>query len=167
MRNIEVIRAATIENVDLLVNHHIAMFREIINFKAKKINEESYHRMAITYKKKLYEQLPVGICKAWIAFKDQKSRQPVASAALSITNAVPTPMDNSYRISYIHSVYTEKEWRKHGYATLLVKIAIKTATENEINRIHLAASSVGRKLYDKLGFQEIKSMMQLLINRNS
>lgn len=167
MHNDGYLRTATIEDIDILVNHHVKMFKEIMEIDAMQIDDNSYTAMAISYRKKLNEQLPVGTCKAWIVFQDGNRHRPIASAAMSIIKMVPTPFDSSYETGYLHSIYTEKEWRRKGYAELLVKTAIQDASRNSINRIDLTASSEGKKLYDKVGFQVIKSMMRLYVRNNT
>jgi ribosomal protein S18 acetylase RimI-like enzyme len=157
------LRIATIEDLDVLVNHHVAMFKEIMEIESKQVEDIAYNAMAKSYKLKLSDQLPISTCKAWIVFEDNGNHNPIASAAMSILKMVPTPFDSSYEIGYLHSIYTEKKWRRQGYAEALIRAAIQNAAENGINRIDLAASSEGKPLYDKFGFQEMKSIMRLHI----
>lgn len=156
------LQAANENDIGILVNHHVAMFKEIMEIESKQIDDQAYRAMAVSYEKKLTEQLPDGTCRAWILFQGSTS-DPVASVALSIIKMVPTPFDATYIMGYLHSMYTEREWRKRGYAEKLIKTAIQDATNTGINRIDLAPSLAGKRVYEKLGFQEMKSLMRLQI----
>lgn len=167
MDNFGKIRIATTEDIDILVNHHVKMFKEIMEIELKQIDDNSYDAMSTSYKQKLIEQLPVGTCKVWIVYQGENKNSVIASAAMSIIKMVPTPFDFSYETGYLHSIYTEKKWRRQGYAELLVKTAIQDAANRGINRIDLAASLEGKPLYEKLGFQEMKSLMRLNVKRTT
>jgi GNAT superfamily N-acetyltransferase len=51
------------------------------------------------------------------------------------------------------SMYTEPEFRRKGFATLIVKEAMSWARRNGYARMSLHASKAGRSVYDKLGWE--------------
>ena len=156
-----IIHEATVADIDLLVTHHVAMFKEIAAVQALNYDDEAYHLMAVTYAEKLREQLPDGTCTAWIVFSGTNHDIPSASAGVTVVNGVPTPFDpSSYRAALLHSVYTESQWRRQGLAGMLVKRAVEFTEQCGINRIDLAASDAGRQLYERMGFTLLPSMMR-------
>ncbi|MEH0152984.1 GNAT family N-acetyltransferase [Limibacter armeniacum] len=58
------------------------------------------------------------------------------------------------RILGVHSVGIPPEMRRRGYAEQIMKLLINLAVENQYEYITLQASSMGKHLYLKLGFEE-------------
>lgn len=155
---------ATPEIIDTLIKHHVAMFREIYAYENQPVNEKDLAVMSVMYRKKLTRQLKNRTCKAWTIKKESRV---IASAALSLYEGIPIPTDPSITIGYLHSVFTVPEHRNCGYATRLVQKAITFCRNNGINRIDLAASSAGRKIYERLGFTAFPYAMRLIIQNQS
>ena len=57
---------------------------------------------------------------------------------------------------YICNVYTRPEYRKKGYASILIKELIKEARQRDLGNLWLMASKEGRTLYKTLGFDDIR-----------
>lgn len=53
------LREATTADIETLVAHHIAMFKEIVSLENKCIDDESFRRMAAAHTRKLNEQMPL------------------------------------------------------------------------------------------------------------
>lgn len=96
------IRKATIKDIQTLISHHCLMFEEIRNLKAEKINPEKFTKMKESYRIKLEEELPKGLCRAWVA--EDKNKKIAASGAVSIFSFVPVPENPSYIGAYLHSM---------------------------------------------------------------
>jgi GNAT superfamily N-acetyltransferase len=155
---------ATPEIIDILVEHHAAMFREIHAHENQPVHNEDFAAMTVMYRKKLTRQLEDNTCKAWTIRKESRI---IATAALSLYDGIPIPTDPSITIGYLHSVFTVPGHRKCGYATRLVKESVAFCRDNGINRIDLAASSAGRKIYERLGFTVFPYAMRLIIPHQS
>lgn len=56
----------------------------------------------------------------------------------------------------ILNVLTYPEYRKKGYATNTMGLLIEEAKKQDLSFIELSASNLGKSLYKKLGFQELK-----------
>jgi GNAT superfamily N-acetyltransferase len=56
-------------------------------------------------------------------------------------------------------MYTLPEYRKMGVASSIVKEAIKWSRDNGFGRISLHASSQGKSVYEKFGFQQTNEML--------
>ena len=50
------------------------------------------------------------------------------------------------------NVFTEKEWRRSGLAELVMRVMLEWSRENGVASVVLHASSMGRGLYERLGF---------------
>lgn len=147
------------EDIPTLVQHHRRMFEEIRESKNMVLDEQKLEDMDVAYKDKLKNEIKNGICKAWVIKERDKI---IASGAISIASTVPSPDDSSYYIAYLHSVYTEKEFRKRGLAEKVVKCILDYCKSNGINRVFLNASEAGRSVYEKIGFN--KSDTTMIIN---
>jgi GNAT superfamily N-acetyltransferase len=151
------IRNASEADIDVLVLHHVSMFREIFTTEGRQFDESGMTGMATTYRRQLQEQMRDGTCVAWVIGEPGSA---LASAAVSIRMAVPPPLDDSRATGLLHSVYTEVGHRRKGYAQLLVKTAVDYCTKIGIRRIDLSASAAGKAMYEKRGFVDVKNAMR-------
>ena len=151
---------ATAKDIKQLVSHHIKMFEEIWERKGQKIETAKLKEIEKAYSEKLEKQIPAGNCKAWV-FKN--GNQLAASGAISIVSYAPVPNDTNHIIAYLHSMYTEKDFRGRKYAKSIIERAIQYCKENGINRVVLNTSDDGKPVYEKVGFVLSAETMQLLI----
>jgi GNAT superfamily N-acetyltransferase len=112
------------------------------------------------YSEKLEKEIRGGSCEAWVI---KNGNRLVASGAISIVSFVPIPNDTNHNIAYLHSMYTEKDFRGRKYAQQIIERAIQYCKENGINRVILNASDAGKPIYEKLGFVSLPEMMRLFI----
>lgn len=159
MRQQYLLIEASVEDIPTLVQHHRRMFEEIRKSKNLAMDKQKLNEMDISYRDKLNNEIKNGICKAWVI---KEKDQIIASGAISITSMVPNPDDSSYYIGYLHSVFTENEFRKRGLAEKVVNGILDYCKSNNINRVLLNASEAGRSVYEKIGF--IKSDTAMIIN---
>ena len=57
------------------------------------------------------------------------------------------------RIGTVLNVYTKQDWRKQGVAFGVMKELLNVAREKQVSRLSLISSEMGKRLYEKLGFQ--------------
>jgi len=136
------------------------MFEEIWVNKGSKLDTSKAQEIEKAYFDKLINQLPDGRCKAWVV---KNGRQVVASGAISILNFVPVPDDLNHNVAYLHSMYTEKDFRGRKFAQRIIEKAVQYCKENGINRVILNASDDGKPIYEKTGFVSLPDSMRLLI----
>ena len=74
---------------------------------------------------------------------------------------VPNPDDPNITIAFLHSIYTEKEFRHHHYASLITQRAISSCKQEGISRLYLFSSKDGRYVYEKTGFTPVDNLMML------
>jgi GNAT superfamily N-acetyltransferase len=154
------LREAGERDIPQLGLHHRKMFEEIWEKKGKNIDISIYKKIERAYAQKLKKEFLSGICKAWVIESENKI---VASGAISIVSFVPTPDDLSSSIAYLHSMYTEKEYRNNHFANHIIKKAVQYCKENRIKRIILTASDAGRPIYEKIGFRLSPDTMKFVI----
>ena len=158
------IQEATSDDIQELAVHHKKMFVEIFENKGQIISTAVANGIEKAYAEKLINQLPNGNCKAWVI---RNHAQIVASGAISIVSYVPVPNDINHNIAYLHSMYTEKEFRGRDFAHQIIEKAIQYCKKIGINRILLNASDAGRPLYDEVGFCPSPESMRLFIKNEN
>jgi GNAT superfamily N-acetyltransferase len=136
------------------------MFEEIWEKKEQQIGESASIEIEQAYLRKLSEELPGGSCRCWVI---ENRNQIVASGGITMVSLVPTPNDFSSKVAYLHSMYTEKEFRGKNLADRIVRKALECCKANGIKRVILNASEAGRPIYERIGFSSSPDMMRFLI----
>ena len=112
------IRNATIGDIPALVQRHHLVIEEIMRVEDVKLLNPDWNGMDRSYQDKLERQLPSGKCIAYIL---EYENNIAASGAVRIVERVPLPDDPNCETGYIHSIYTNKDFRRQGYAKLIVE----------------------------------------------
>jgi GNAT superfamily N-acetyltransferase len=154
------IRIATREDIPVLAEHHRKMFEEIWEKKGVASDPAGLRALETAYAGKLSKEMKTGACTAWVAVTDDRI---VASGAVSIVSYVPVPFDLSTKIAFLHSVYTEKEYRNRHYADRITQEAVGFCRSRGIKRLYLFASDDGRPVYEKNGFNPVENVMMKLV----
>lgn len=154
------IREAEKSDIPVLALHHRKMFQEIWSKKGTTLDEHLLDQVEQAYAEKLTGQFSDKSCKAWLAVQDDTV---VASGAVTIISFVPTPQDLSHQLGYLHSLYTEKEYRGKHCAHTIIDQVIVFCTEKGIKRIILTASDEGRPIYHAIGFRAAPELMRLIL----
>jgi GNAT superfamily N-acetyltransferase len=74
---------------------------------------------------------------------------------------LPGPLALDGRKAVIANMYTLPEYRKKGIATELMRLQIEEAKMRGVKIINLSATADGRKVYEKLGFENDENEMRL------
>ena len=93
-------------------------------------------------------------CYAAIVEQDGKA---VSTGILGVYENPPSPSRPNGRFASIISVWTYPEYRRQGYAGLVMEMLKLKARENDAAYIELSATPMGRPLYEKLGFKARQS----------
>lgn len=136
------------------------MSEEIWGTRGETIESSIATEIERAYSLKLSAELSSGACKSWLI---ESENQVVASAAISIVSFVPTPIDLSSRVAYLHSVYTEPGVRGRNLAGRIVECALSYCKTSGIKRVILDASEAGRPIYERIGFSASTNSMRILI----
>lgn len=153
------IRVATEEDIPRLACHHRLMFEEIQESNGTAPDPAVMAVLEKEYAAKLAREFKSGTCLSWVAVTGDRI---VASGAISIIQYVPVPHDLSCRVAFLHSVYTEKEYRHRHLAACITQKAADFCRDRGIKRLYLFASNAGTPVYEKTGFVSVPNMMLLL-----
>ncbi len=142
-------------DIEILVEHRLNMWKEIFPEKAGDIeNSREATRSWITAKLRQ---------KLLIPFVASASDGSLAgSGCLLIKEDQPRPTSKSVYNPYLMSMFTEKQFRNQGVATTITREAMNWCRQHGFDRITLHASSAGRHLYEKLGFEQTNEMRLFL-----
>jgi len=64
-------------------------------------------------------------------------------------------------IAFLHSVFTENEYRHQHHASRITQEAVDYCRNQGISRLYLVASDAGRPVYEQAGFVPVPNMMLL------
>ena len=161
-------RRAVETDIVVLARHHRAMFEEMRSPATLCLADNccapgkdvqagvDFDALEQSHKQKLAEQLPDGTCVAWVA---EHEGMVVASGGVSMIKTTPVPEDPSYTIGFIHSIYTDRAWRRKGIAATIVDRLLEYCAGIGISRVQLGASEAGKKLYAEKGFSPLANVM--------
>jgi len=152
------LRAATLEDLDTLVRHRRAMWVEL-----RAPPKRDLDRHDVVYRRWLRREMRAGRFLARIALAP--SGEVAGSGALWLMPSQPRPGPLGRPvIPYVLSMYTEPGSRGLGAATAIVEALVRWSTRKGFRRIVLHASTMGRPIYARLGF-EAGSEMRLELPR--
>ena len=146
------IRAATLADVDALVHHRIAMFREM----GTSIQADSVAKAFGDWVTRL---LPAGTYRGWVV--EGPSGDIVAGGGMTILPWPPGPWYVGGRIAFVYNVYTEPAHRRQGLARMIMEALHAWCRVEGIGLVGLNASSQARPLYESMGYQQMPAPMML------
>ena len=145
------IRRASTDDLDTLVAHRRAMFRDM------GYNDEVVlNSMSAKFRVWLLQHMNAGDYQAWLASAPDDSI--AAGAGLWLMDWPPHMIGRSSRRGNILNVYTGGSYRRQGLARRLMEAVLLWCRENQIDTIILHASSSGRDLYESMGFTPTNEM---------
>jgi GNAT superfamily N-acetyltransferase len=147
------IRAATIDDADVLVRHRIDMFTDM----GVPLDGAALDRSFRTW---LAELMPAGTYRAWLVEDDTGAI--VAGGGITILPWPPGPRYMGDRLAFVYNVYTEPAHRRRGLARLIMETIQAWCGEHGVTSIALNASRDGQPLYQALGYRESPSPMMFL-----
>ncbi|MBQ5322604.1 MAG: GNAT family N-acetyltransferase [Oscillospiraceae bacterium] len=90
------------------------------------------------------------------------------STAAIVYYDLPPSFTNKIGVrGYITNVYTAPEHRRKGLSKMLLEKLLEDARSRGIKKLWLGASKLGRPLYEKLGFIQQESYMELTLEDQS
>jgi GNAT superfamily N-acetyltransferase len=145
------IRRASEEEIDTLVMHRRAMFRDMGHS-----DEAAMDSMAAKCQPWLLEKMKTGEYLAWLATDAEGTI--AAGAGLWLMDWIPHLIGKSQRRGNIINVYTEQKFRRRGLARALMDTALTWCRDNGVDTVVLHASPEGRGLYEAMGFAATNEM---------
>jgi GNAT superfamily N-acetyltransferase len=144
------IRRANDDDIALLVEHRLAMFRDM-----GWTDEGRLDALALRYAEYLSLARVRDQFTAWIA---EDGAGPVGSVGLLWELVPPTVRNLSGTQAYVLALYVIPSRRRHGVATRLLDQAVTHARSNGVDVVSLHHSPAGRGLYERFGFVESPEM---------
>ena len=148
-------KRATIEDIDVLTETRVEVLRAANELPDQidmsEVRERSYHN----YKKALAD----GTHTAYLVFDGDCF---AGAGGISFYQVMPTYHNPSGRKAYIMNMYTAPGYRRRGIAYHTLDLLVQEAKDRGITAISLEATEMGRPLYEKYGFVNMKDEMELL-----
>ena len=144
------IRPATLEDLDVLIHHRIAMFTDM----GRPVDAILLGREFRTW---LLQNLPTGTYRAWLVEAEDGSI--AAGGGATIIAWPPGPQYMGHTLAFVYNVYTEAAHRRRGLARQLMEAIHAWCAEHGVTSIALNASRDGQQLYESMGYVVTPSPM--------
>ena len=149
-------KKASLDDIDILVKTRIEVLKaaNLLDDTAdmSKVEQESYNY----YKKALSNNTHTAI----LVFDDEKY---IGAGGVSYYRVMPTYHNPTGEKAYIMNMYTSPDYRRKGIAYKTLDLLVKDAKSRGIIEITLESTEMGRPLYEKYGFIDMRSEMKLPI----
>ena len=149
------VRAATPADADLITGHRRAMFADMGETDAARLDA-----MAADFLPWVQARLALNEYLAWLA--EDEAGAVVAGAGLWLMDWPPHLVGRQARRGNLLNVYVERAHRRRGLARRLMETALDWCRANTLDVVILHASDEGRTLYESLGFTPTNEMRLML-----
>jgi ribosomal protein S18 acetylase RimI-like enzyme len=147
-------RAATQADASLIAAHRHAMFEEM-----GRGGEAPLREMRRNFEPWVERMIASGKYVGWIVIDDGK---PAASAGFFELEWPPHPLDPaSEHRGYLLNFWVEPSYRGQGLARMLVREGIAETRRRGLRVTALHASDAGRRVYEKMGFENTSEMFRV------
>ena len=152
------IRRATVADAPVLALHRCEMWLAMND-----LLPEGYDEMYAQCVRYFAEAVADGTYVGWLV--TDESGKAVAGGGLLLRRIAPFPLENgrtcpSEKQAHILNMFTEPAYRRYGLAQMLMDTMLRWCEEEKVGHVTLNASSVGKPLYQKLGFAEVQNFMK-------
>jgi len=145
------IRAATLEDISVLIHHRRAMWRDMGREDAAVLEQ-----MDAAAREYFSSAVPDGSYRGFLAVND--SGEVVGGGGIVISPWPGSFRQEKPRRAMILNMYVEKAYRRRGIARALMEAMIEWCRKEGFGYVGLHASDEGRPLYEKLGFRSTNEM---------
>ena len=143
------VRVATLDDVDVLVHHRIAMFHDMgVPLDTAAVDA--------AFRPWLLDMMPKGIYRAWVVDADARV---ISGGGITVLPWPPGPFYVGGRLAFVYNVYTEPEHRRRGLGRMVMEAIHAWCREERINSLALNASRFGQSMYESLGYAVTPSPM--------
>jgi GNAT superfamily N-acetyltransferase len=144
------LRQATMADMEVLLDHRVAMFRDM-GF----TDEHVLAEVRATSRAYFEAALPSGGYVAWLA---EAGGEVVSGAGILVASWPGGPWDGQSRRAWILNVYTAPAWRRRGLAKRMMATVLAWCRAERFRIVSLHASKEGRVLYTAMGFKPTNEM---------
>lgn len=138
------VREATLDDIDVLVHHRIAMFTDMgTTFDAPLV--------AQLFRDWVGQTIASGEYRAWVC--ETEAGEVVAGGGITLIQWPPGPRPiRSDRVAYVYNIYTEPPHRKRGLARRIMETIHAWCVEHGVGAVALNAAAEAEHLYASLGY---------------
>ena len=137
------IRSATLDDLDILVHHRLAMFTDMGT-------PMDTAAVAHAFREWVTKMLPGGTFRAWLV--ETPSGEVVAGGGITVLPWPPGPQNLGDTLAFVYNVYTEPAHRRRGLARTVMEAIHGWCREAGIAAVGLNSSTEGQPLYESLGY---------------
>jgi GNAT superfamily N-acetyltransferase len=141
------LKRASESDIDTIINYRIIFLKETYGDPSSGLE----NGLRLSLKKYFSSALKAGAFISWIA--EYKSK-PVGFSGMVIREQPGNFDIPNGKTGYILNIFTSKEYRKNGIASLLMEKLIEEGRQLNLDRVELRATRDGEPVYRKLGFTE-------------
>ena len=148
---------ATLRDLETLIAHRRGMWLDM-GYKEKKEGYKRENELKAAdqvYRRWAKERLKTGELIGFIVEADGKL---AGSGCIWLRPRQPKPGNTKGVQPYLLSMYTEHAYRGKGVATKIVREAVRWAKAKGFPQMTLHASTMGKSIYEKLGFKQTWEM---------
>jgi GNAT superfamily N-acetyltransferase len=141
------LRRASENDIDTLIDYRIVFLKETYGDPSHELESG----LKISLKKYFNNALKEGAYIAWIADYNNK---PIGFSGMVIREQPGNFEIPNGKTGYILNIFTLKEYRKNGIASMLMEKLIEEGRKLNLDRVELRATKDGEPVYRKIGFTE-------------
>lgn len=139
------VRKATLKDLEILVHQRRAMWIDL------GITGEARHDAADRiYRRWARARMRNKQLVAWLV--ENRDQQIAGGGCVWLQPVQPSPRKPGMLQPYLLSMYTDPSFRRRGVASMVVQAAIDWCKSQGFPRLTLHASSMGRNVYKRIGF---------------
>lgn len=151
--NITVTRANTAD-IQQLIEWRMEVLHEVFGIPVEcnlhKLREENF----AYYQKALADE-------SHIAVFAKNDDEIIGCGGACLYQEMPSPDNMTGQCAYLMNIYARNKYRGMGVGTSIVKELLTLIEEKGISKVYLETSEMARKLYQELGFEDMKDYMML------
>jgi ribosomal protein S18 acetylase RimI-like enzyme len=151
-----IIKKAGLSDLALLMKWRMRVLREVFAIEEDADLSAIWKNNEAYYKKHLADNTHIA-CFA----VDQASGKIVGCGGVCYQEEMPSPDNPTGRNGYLMNIYALPEVRGAGIGKMVVAFLIADAQKRGAGKIYLESTKAAKKLYDKLGFNDMSDYMKL------
>ena len=152
------IKQLSSEDMDLLLPLRMEVLSHVFARERQVMTEEKWQALAEENRRYYQQELANGGHIASVALLNGKI---AGCGGLCLYKEMPSPDNPSGLCGYLMNIYTRKAYRQQGIARKICVWLIEKAQKRGAGKIYLETSTVGRHLYQSIGFHEMKDYLKL------
>jgi GNAT superfamily N-acetyltransferase len=147
------VRPATLDDVDTLVHHRVAMFRDM----GTAMDDDL---VGPAFRDWVARMIAAGTYRGWVV--ETRSGEVVAGGGMTILPWPPGPFSIGERLAFIYNIYTDPSHRRRGLARRVMEAIHAWCRDSGVLLAALNSSPDGQPLYESLGYRVRPNPMMMV-----